>query len=454
MNNEAFLIVFLAFMIFMALGPALLRPLKIPSVIALLIIGMFIGPNGIHLLDYLSVWLTFLGGHPETVHDYAENLINSLGSLGLIFLMALAGMEADFKMMSMTKKPVAALSFLTFFVPAVTGFFVYAYFRPDDFAGKLLYASLFASHSVGIVFPIIRELKLTRTKFGAAVLISTVITDIASIVLLAIAVQTKRLSMIATPELSKRTLSIFDYLDPAIFGDYFTPIFLLIVISYIGIALWVVAYTGNKLLNWLKPSEDGIIITILLVVILTLLIGEFIGVNLVVGSFVAGLGLSKIIKSSESNKQVMKKLEAIGYGLLIPFLFVSIGMATDFRTLLHSPSNLTIILLTVIGLVGSKVFSGWLALRLTGFSNSKGFCAGLMTVPQLSATLAAAAIGKELGVLDSNFFNAIVVLSIVTTLPIPTLVRLVIEKTNMQFENIDADQDGDYTVPEEKEEFL
>ena len=77
-----------------------------------------------------------------------------------------------------------------------------------------------------------------------------------------------------------------------------------------------------------------------------------------------------------------------------------------------------------------------------------------MTVPQLSATLAAAAIGKELGVLDSNFFNAIVVLSIVTTLPIPTLVRLVIEKTNMQFENIDADQDGDYTVPEEKEEFL
>ena len=56
-----------------------------------------------------------------------------------------------------------------------------------------------------------------------------------------------------------------------------------------------------------------------------------------------------------------------------------------------------------------------------------------MTVPQLSATLAAAAIGKELGMLDNNFFNAIIVLSIVTTLPVPNLVRWMIEHYHLRF---------------------
>ena len=59
-----------------------------------------------------------------------------------------------------------------------------------------------------------------------------------------------------------------------------------------------------------------------------------------------------------------------------------------------------------------------------------------MTVPQLSATLAAAAIGKELGMLDNNFFNAIIVLSIVTTLPVPNIVRWIIEHFDLKFREL------------------
>lgn len=128
--------------------------------------------------------------------------------------MALAGMEADFKLINSARKPVAALSILTFLLPAVAGYYVYSYFRPDDFPGKLLYASLFASHSVGIVFPVIRELKLTKTRFGASVLISTVVTDIASIILLAVSVQMKRQSLGVAAANGNRTLSLFDYVDP------------------------------------------------------------------------------------------------------------------------------------------------------------------------------------------------------------------------------------------------
>jgi Kef-type K+ transport system membrane component KefB len=427
------LVLFIVFVAVITLWPLMLRRIQIPGVIALLIAGMLIGPNCFDLVQVLANAFSFLGGDPDTVVSHFDSLINSFGSLGLVFLMALAGMEADFKLIRSVRTPVILLSIFTFLIPAITGFWIYQYFRPDDFSGKLLYASLFASHSVGIVFPVIRELKLTKTRFGASVLISTVVTDIASIILLAVSVQIKRQSLEVDTLVGNRTLSLFDYIEPAMFGHYFTPIFLLIVLCYLGISVYFVSKLGRFLLRIFKPGEDALITILLLVILATVLFGEFLGVNLVVGAFIAGLALSRLVKENRGpSGPLMHRFESIGYGLLIPFLFISIGMATDFSAF-GETGNISIIGMTVLGLVFSKIFSGWLALRLSGFPDAKGVCAGLMTVPQLSATLAAAAIGKNLGMLDNNFFNAIIILSIVTTLPIPTLVRLIIIKTNMKF---------------------
>ena len=433
MSNDAFLILFMILITLMAVMPLFLSRFKIPQVISLLIVGMVIGPNGLDLIGKLAPALSFLGGNPKMIEENSFTLINSLGSLGLLFLMTLAGMEADFKLIRSSRRPVVALSILTFLLPAISGFLVYGYFRAEDFPGKLLYASLFASHSVGIVFPIIRELKITKTIFGSAVLISTVITDVASIVLLAVSVQMKKVS-VESGGLQK-SLSLFDYVDPSIFGSFFTVVFLLIVLLYFCLVLYLLPKAGDLIFRVLNNGEDMIMTCFIFLILAVVLAGEFLGINLVVGAFLAGLGLSRVMQDPRYNTalDVFHKFEGIGYGFLIPFLFISIGMKTDLRMLFESMNNVSIILLTVCGLVGSKVFSGWLALRLCGFSHLKGLCAGVMTVPQLSATLAAAAIGKELGMLDNNFFNAIIVLSIVTTLPVPNLVRWMIEHYHLRF---------------------
>lgn len=433
MSNDAFLILFMILITLMAVMPLFLSRFKIPQVISLLIVGMVIGPNGLDLIGKLAPALSFLGGNPRMIEENSFTLINSLGSLGLLFLMTLAGMEADFKLIRSSRRPVVALSILTFLLPAISGFLVYGYFRTEDFPGKLLYASLFASHSVGIVFPIIRELKITKTIFGSAVLISTVITDVASIVLLAVSVQMKKVSVEAGG--LQKSLSLFDYVDPSIFGSFFTVVFLLIVLLYFCLVLYLVPKAGDLIFRVLNNGEDMIMTCFIFLILAVVLAGEFLGINLVVGAFLAGLGLSRVMQDPRYNTalDVFHKFEGIGYGFLIPFLFISIGMKTDLRMLFESMNNVSIILLTVCGLVGSKVFSGWLALRLCGFSHLKGLCAGVMTVPQLSATLAAAAIGKELGMLDNNFFNAIIVLSIVTTLPVPNLVRWMIEHYHLRF---------------------
>ena len=439
MNNDTFLLLFISFIAIMGLAPLVFRKIKVPGVIALLIVGMIVGPNGIDLIGIITRSAAFLGGDPKAIGNYFSTFIGSLGSLGLVFLMAQAGMEADFKMIKEAKKPVIMLSILTFLLPAISGFLIYQYFRSEDFAGKLLYASLFASHSVGIVFPVIRELKLTQSRFGAAVLISTVITDIASIILLAVSVQIKKME--SAVAITKKTLSIFDYVDASVFGSYFTILFLLIVLVYLALAVWIVSKLGKWMLKNFHPSEEVLVPIVLLVIMVTVLVGEFLGINMVVGAFIAGLALARLVKHSKGDVPLLARFESIGYGLLIPFLFISIGMDSNFRAF-GRIENLSIIILTVLGLVLSKVGSGWVAMRLSGFGNRQGLCAGLMTVPQLSATLAAAAVGKDLGMLDENFFNAIIILSIVTTIPIPTLVRLIIERSGVKFT-----QEKEYPVP-------
>ena len=436
MSDGAFLILFLAFTAFMGIVPFGLRKFGIPAVISLLIVGMIIGPTGLDLISKLSSYLSFLGKPGEAAITIANttshftSLVDSLGALGLMFLMALAGMEADFKLIKSTKKPVTLLSILTFIIPAIAGYLVYYKFCPDDLPGKLLYASLFASHSVGIVFPIMRDLGLSKTRFGASVLISTVITDIASIILLAVSVQLFRQNQQISHMVGQSTLSIFDHVDGRIFGNSFILVFLVIVLFYLIISTFAVNYIGNKLLKWFKPSEDMLITIILLLILATVIVGELFGINLVVGAFIAGLGLSKLVQKQDM--LLFRRFESIGYGFLIPFLFVSIGMKTDF-SVFGKTGSWSIVILTVVGLIVSKVGSGYISMKLSGFKSSAGLAAGLMTVPQLSATLAAAAIGKDMGILSDNFFNAIIILSIVTTLPIPSLVKFVITKGKIEF---------------------
>ena len=448
MNDSSFLILFIALTALMAVIPFLLRRYHIPNVISLLVVGMLIGSHGLlgfDLVEVLSQWLSFLGNPGEEAKTAANTaaqfnmFVNSLGSLGLMFLMALAGMEADFRLIRSARKAVIMLSVLTFIVPAVTGYLIYWYFRPDDLSGKVLYASLFASHSVGIVFPVIRELKLSHTRFGAAVLISTVITDISSIILLAVSVQLFRQSKDISHMVGRGTLSIFDHMDTHILGNSFLPVFLLIVLMYLAVMIFLVQWFGRWVLSHFKLSDDIVITLLLFMILVTVIVGELFGINLVVGSFIAGLGLSRVVR--ERDHLLFKRFESIGYGFLIPFLFISIGMKTDFSAFLQR-NSIMIVALTVIGLVGSKVGSGFVAMKLSGYSNKAGLAAGLMTVPQLSATLAAAAIGKDAGILDDRFFNAIIILSIITTLPIPSLVRAVLHYGTGEFVELD-----DFQVP-------
>lgn len=446
MAGLTFLIIFLVLMVLVAVVPQLLRRFHIPSIVSIMIVGMVIGPNSLDLIKHLN---RFFGRGYPTEQIYV--VLDALGLLGLIFLMALAGMEVNIRIVKSEKRAVGWLSLLTFVIPAAAGFAVYSYFQPSDTIGKWVYASLFASHSVGIVFPVIRELRVTHTRFGVAVLASTVITDIASLVLLAICIQFKRHSV---PGRVAGSISIFDRIGPEVLGKWFPILFLAVIAAFIGLSLWLLPKVMKRVLDRFHPNDDARISFFLAGLLAVVFIGELIGISIIVSAFVAGMAMVDVPAFQEQSRVLHRKIEGIGYGFVIPFLFLTIGMKTDLRVLMSARENGVIVGATFFALIISKVFSGWLAMRLSGFGNKKGVCAGLMTVPQLSATLAAAAVALQLQMITATFFNAIVCLSVLTTVPVPTLVKVLIVKGKMTFHQADEQIAGLVSENELDEDML
>lgn len=433
MDQLTYLVAFLALIALIAVVPAAVRRWHVPSVVAIMAVGILIGPHGLGLLGWIAEAI------PSGVDAQAlRNVVDAFGFLGLVFLMALAGAETDLRMLANEKRAVTALSVLTFALPAAAGYFVYWLFDRGHPISAWVYASLFASHSIGIVFPVIREMGLVRSRFGIAVLSSTVITDILSLVLLAVCVQLQSLKM-AGP--AAQSISLLDKLDVAALGTtWFTVGFLLLIALFVAAVLLLVPLLWRAVEKVLPSGDETKVTFFLLVVLAIVLAGEMLGVNLIVGAFVSGMAVARAQGFRKPGEDIHRKLEAIGFGLVIPFLFLSVGFHADLGVFFglgeggDVSRSLLIAGATVLGLVGSKVLSGWLALRLSGFGNRQGLCAGLMTVPQLSATLAAAAVALNLKLLDDTFFNAIVVLSLATTLPVPTLVRLLIARSGVAFD--------------------
>jgi len=368
MTGITFLMIFLVVITLVAVVPQLVRRWHIPSVVAIMLVGIAIGPNSIDLIQHLN---HFLGRGYPTQQIYL--VLEAIGLLGLLFLMALAGMEVNISIIMAERRAVVLLSILTFVIPAATGFAVYNFFEPSDKIGKWVYASLFASHSVGIVFAVIRELKVNRTRFGIAVLASTIITDIASLLLLAVCIQFKRHEF---PERIAGSISIFDHFGPELLGQWFPLVFLIAVVLFIVLALWFLPKAIWRILMRLHPNDDARITFFLVGLLALVFIGELIGISAIVSAFIAGMAMVGVPAFREKRHLLYRKIEGIGYGFVIPFLFLTIGMKTDLRVMISAWENVAIVGATVVGLVAVRSYPDGLPCVWRVLTIRRGFVLG------------------------------------------------------------------------------
>jgi Kef-type K+ transport system membrane component KefB len=380
------IVVILASLVPLALSSVRGR-LAIPIVVGEIVAGMIVGRSGLG-------WVL-----PE------NQALELLKELGFVFLMFLSGMEIDFRSLrgngggSVQSRwrplSLAALNFGATLLFA--GAFAWGLKWIGATTDAWMMALILSTTALGVVVPILKEAGLTQTLFGQTMLLATVIADFVTMFLISVLVAV--ISRGLTAEILLVFLLFVAFFFAARFGTFLSRIESL-----------------QRLIEELSHATAQIKVraafsTLLIFVVLA----ESLGIEIIVGAFLAG-AIVALLRTPE-DRELASQLEAIGFGFFIPIFFIMVGVDFNLPALLSSSGALLSVPLLLIAAVAVKVIPA-LVFRLN-HSWREALAAGILLCPRLSLIIAAAAIGKKLGIIDESVNAGIVLVAIVTVTSAP-----------------------------------
>lgn len=362
-------LVFSLILAIILLAPILLKKLNIPGIIGLIISGVAIGPHGLHLLDKNSA-------------------IDLFSTIGLLYIMFIAGLELDPNEFKANRNKSLTFGLFTFAIPLAIGYPVCRYLLDYDFNAAFLTASMFATHTL-VAYPIVSRMGVSKNQAVAITVGGTILTDTAVLIILAVIIGN-----------SRGTLDMDFWVQLAASLAVFSAIMFLVVPR---IAKWFFRKLENE-----KHSHY---IFVLAIVFFAAFLAELAGVEAIIGAFVAGLALNKLIPHSSA---LMNRIEFIGNSLFIPFFLISVGMLVDVKVLTHGPTALIVAgTLSVVAIFG-KWLAAWLTQMVFKFSRAqRGLIFGLSGA-HAAATLAVILVGYREHILDDNILNGTILLILIT----------------------------------------
>jgi Kef-type K+ transport system membrane component KefB len=360
--------------------PELAKRIHIPYVTSIIIAGILIGPHGFKLLD--------LG-----------EIASFLAFLGAIFLMFTAGLDVKLSSLRRIGKKSIIIALFNGIIPFITGYYI-ANFFGYELITSLILGAIFVSSSIAIVIPSLKETKLADTDLGKIIISSTVFEDVTSLLILAFLLQH------INP-------------DPILPLVSYIPLVLIsLVLLFFLLPRLQKFFIKQKKETQKEDVFEGELRFIIIVLIITALLFELLGIHAIIAGFFVGLFLSDAIK----HRLVSEKIYTISYGIFIPIFFLVIGMKTNILTFL-TIENMIITGTIVFGLILAKFISGFFGSWIAGNSKHESLIVASATIPQLSTTLVVALVAEQVGLFDNVLLTSIIILSIVTTLISPFLIK-------------------------------
>lgn len=361
---------------------ALFKRFKIPWTIALILGGIVMGPQGFGLFQL-------------------NEIVMFLAEIGVIFLMFIAGMEVKVSSIKTVWKESAIIGAISGIVPAAIGVAIGLAFG-YEMVTALLMGIIFTSSSFAVVIPTLEARGILDYKIGRVVVASTMLQDIASLILLGLLLQF----------ISPETAVSLPVLGIVMFIAFAAGVLIRRYIKWFR--QWLAKLRTQKMSTYsLFERELTLMVAIL---IGSAIVFDLFHLETIVGAFFAGLILAEITRS----KILENKVHVLGYGIFIPIFFVTVGGWTDVGVLIEESSTvLPLVFAILIGSSLSKFLSGWASARWLGFNSYKSVLVGVTSIPQLITTLAVLLVGQRLGILPPELVTAVIILSIVTTLLSP-----------------------------------
>ncbi len=352
--------------------------LKVPAVVLELLFGVLIGPA--------TGWV------------HGTDLLDLLAQLGLFLLMFLAGFEIDFRALERQGRARLLLLLFVFFLTLGVA---------NWFAMRLGYGAfmtlVLATTSVGLVIPTLRSTKRTATRLGQYILISAILADFLTLVLVAL------LSLVQRHGLGPELLKM-----PFLFAA------IVIVLRSLRLAVWWYPDRFRRLFSGDDPEELGIRASLAFMLV-------FVGLSMaldvepILGAFLAGSVFALVFRSRGLLQQ---QLNGFSYGFLIPIFFINVGLRFE-MTLLADLSVITKAL-AVVGAAFIVKMLPSLVFMLRGLSLREVLAAGVLLSARLSLIIAVATVGVELGLLIEEDRAIAILLAAVTATISPTLFRILL----------------------------
>jgi Kef-type K+ transport system membrane component KefB len=370
---------FFVLLLLSVIGPVLAVRLRLPAAVLLIVAGIACGPAG----------LGWLGDTPP---------VALLSELGFLVLMFVAGMEIDFESMRGAGRRQLAVPLLS-----VMGFIGVAAAIGIWRNLSVLELVIVSASSVGMPLAVLQETGHLQRPLGRHVMLTASIGEFVSILAIT---GYELFSEDATA--SHRAFKITKVL--LLFGVS------ALLIRWARAAVWWRPEPFRRLIRHHDVAELGVR-TGLLVMFAFVVIAASLGVEAILGAFIAGALVAFVLREKHT---LESKIAALGHGLFIPIFFIVVGVRFDPRLLdLHAVRDAGVFVLVVaaVKIVPTLVFApGELDLRAR-------LAAGSLLAAPLTLVVAIAAIGRRLGAIDAQREASFLLLAILLSIGFPTLFR-------------------------------
>lgn len=269
--------------------------LGVPAMVLEIILGIVVGPDVLKLAHTGSV-------------------VSGFSDMGLAFLMFLAGYELDLLRIRGRPLRLATVSWFSSVVVAV-GFSLAAVATGLEH-DPVVFALILTTTALGTVLPVLRDAGVLETEFGRHVMAAGTIGEFGPIVAVSVFLTERH------PAITILLLVVF-----------FVTAVSAALLATRNQQPHVVAMLGRHLHS---SSQLPIRISVLLILLLIYL-AFTLGLDVLLGAVAAGV-VVRLFTEGDDSPVIRGKLEAIGFGFLIPIFFVVSGVTFDLHSLFHNPS--------------------------------------------------------------------------------------------------------------------
>ncbi|MFC2009492.1 cation:proton antiporter [Chloroflexota bacterium] len=350
------------------------------AVVGIILVGIIVGPSALELVTY-------------------TDFVSSLGHLGAVVLLFTIGLHFNIKEIVHIKYLfIAALGIV---IPWIAGYFLAKPFGFDNDASIFIATALTAT-SIAITANVLKEMGKLETDAAKAIIGAAIIDDVLSLLALTIA-------------------------EEAVSGELSTSLVLITIAKAIGFLI-VGAIVGGLILRKVMVRLDNtsfsnrypesIFIMAMMVAFLYSLLAELVGLSAIIGSFLAGVSITRVrLKHDEAFREGAEYLQII----FASIFFISLGVLLDF-SLITLHLTWFVLALTAVAIL-TKLIGCGLPARLSGISNRDSLTIGMGMVPRGEVAMIVALIGLNRDLIMQDTYTAIVLMSLLTTIIPPLILR-------------------------------